>query len=147
MELNDIIKASLQLSKKDKTRLVNEILASMSSKDGRKMPVYRALEVFGEAYRRFKGTEYSVGKADYRWMKELLLCLESKLREKSVAVTDAVLTDNLNAFLTAVKNMSNTWYFDNRFTPEGLAKDFHKIYGNISTRNTYERTKSAFDYL
>ena len=147
MELNDIIKSALQLSKKDKTRLVNEILASMSSKDGRTMPVYGALEVFGEAYRRFKGTEYCVGKADYRWMKELLICLESKLTEKSVTVTDVVLTDNLNAFLTAVKNMANTWYFDNRFTPEGLAKDFHKIYSNIIKGNAYERTKTAFDYL
>ena len=37
--VKDIIKASLQLSKKDKVLLVNEVLASMSSKQGRAMPV------------------------------------------------------------------------------------------------------------
>ena len=46
--VKDIIKASLQLSKKDKMLLVNEVLASMSSKQGRTMPVYRALETFGK---------------------------------------------------------------------------------------------------
>ena len=48
MELNEIIKEALNLPKKDKTKLINELLASMSNKDGKTMPVYRALEVFGE---------------------------------------------------------------------------------------------------
>ena len=69
--VKDIIKASLQLSKKDKMLLVNEVLASMSSKQGRTMPVYRALETFGKAYKLFKGTDYTISKADFRWMKEL----------------------------------------------------------------------------
>lgn len=150
MEVKDIIKAALQLSKKDKTLLVNEVLVSMSSKCGRTMPVYRGLEVFGETYRRFKGTDYSIGKADFRWMKELLVCIHDKLAagvEDISTVGDDDIILNLNAFLTAVKQMQNAWYYNNRFTPEGLAKDFHKIYSNISTRNTYERTKTAFDYL
>ena len=62
MELNEIIKEALNLPKKDKTKLINELLASMSNKDGKTMPVYRALEVFGERYKRFKGTEYRLGK-------------------------------------------------------------------------------------
>lgn len=148
--VKDIIKASLQLSKKDKMLLVNEVLASMSSKSGRTMPVYRALEVFGEAYRRFKGTEYCIGKADFRWMKILLERIHDKIVggiDDTSPMTDNVIIDNLNAFLTAVRQMQNAWYFDNRFTPEGLAKDFDKIYGNIYRKGSYERTKSAFDYL
>ncbi len=150
METRDIIKAALQLSKKDKTLLVNEVLASMSSKNGRTMPVYVALEVFGEAYRRFKGTEYSIGKADFRWMKELLNRIYDKMVagiDGTASISDDDIIANLNAFLTAVRKMQNAWYFDNRFTPEGLAKDFDKIYGNIYKRGSYERTKSAFDYL
>ena len=148
--VKDIIKASLQLSKKDKMLLVNEVLASMSSKQGRPMPVYRALETFGKAYKLFKGTDYAIGKADFRWMKELLNRIHEKIVnsvDDTMSVTDDDIIDNLNVFLTAVKQLSNTWYFDNRFTPEGLAKDFDKIYGNINKRNGYDRTKSAFDYL
>lgn len=148
--VKDIIRASLQLSKKDKVLLVNEVLASMSSKQGRTMPVYRALETFGKAYKLFKGTDYTISKADFRWMKELLNRLHEKIVssiDDTISVTDDDIIDNLNVFLTAVKQMQNTWYFDNRFTPEGLAKDFDKIYGNIYKRNSYDRTKSAFDYL
>lgn len=139
--VKDIIKASLQLSKKDKMLLVNEVLASMSSKQGRTMPVYRALETFGKAYKLFKGTDYTISKADFRWMKELLNRLHEKIVsgiDDAISVTDDDIIDNLNVFLTAVKQMQNTWYFDNRFTPEGLAKDFDKIYGNIHKRNSYE---------
>lgn len=148
MELNEIIKEALNLPKKDKTKLINELLASMSNKDGKTMPVYRALEVFGERYKHFKGTEYRLGKVDFKWMKELLSQIEQKMIENPpVIITDDLLVDTLDAFLTSVRNMPNQWYFANRFTPEGLSKDFQKIYGNISNRSSYERTKTAFDYL
>ncbi len=148
MELNEMIKEAVKLSKKDKTKLINELLASMSNKDEKAMPVYRALEVFCETYKRFKGTEYRLGKVDFKWMKELLLQIKQKMIENPpVIITDDLLVDTLGAFLTSVRNMPNQWYFDNRFTPEGLSKDFQKIYGNLFKKNSYERTKTAFDYL
>ena len=139
MELAELINEALKLTKKDKMRLVNEVLVSMSSKDGRKMPVYRALEVFGDVYRRFKNTEYNISKPDYKWMHDLLLKIETKVLERQQCefIDDDALIDNLKAYLTAVRNMSNSWYFANRFTPEGLSKDFQKIYGNISNRSSY----------
>ena len=148
MELNELINEALKLTKKDKTKLINELLASMSDKDSNPMPVYRALEVFGETYKRFKGTAYCLGKADLKWMKELLCQIKQKMIENPpVIITDDLLVDTLCAFLASVRNMPNQWYFENRFTPEGLSKDFQKIYGNLFKKNSYERTKTAFDYL
>ena len=132
MELAELINEALKLTKKDKTKLINELLASMSDKDSNPMPVYRALEVFGETYKRFKGTEYRLGKVDFKWMKELLCQIKQKMIENPpVIITDDLLVDTLCAFLASVRNMPNQWYFDNRFTPEGLSKDFQKIYGNL----------------
>ncbi|MBR6774573.1 MAG: hypothetical protein IKM23_02515 [Bacteroidales bacterium] len=147
MKLEELIKEAVKLPKKDKTRIINALLESMSNKEGRTLPVYLALDCFCKTYKQFKGTEYRLSKADFRWMKELLLCIESKLNERHVYNNDYALLNNLDAFLTAVKNMPNKWYFDNRFTPEGLSKDFDKIYGNIFKNNAYGRTKTAFDYL
>ena len=147
MELEELIEWALKLPKKDKIRIINELLESMSNKEGRTLPIYHALDYFCRIYKYFKGTEYRLSKSDFRWMKELLLCLDSKLNEKHVCNNDQALLNNLDVFLSAVRNMPNKWYFDNRFTPEGLSKDFDKIYGNIVKSNNYERTKTAFDYL
>ena len=153
MDLNEIINEALKLPKKDKTRLINAVLESMNGKksDGFVYPVFRALEDFKARYMEYKGTDYTSTKADFRWMKQLLEQIHQKTiegqKEDTVVITPDTLISNLNAFLKAVKQLNNTWYFDNRFTPEGLAKDFEKIYGNLKQNNSYERAKRACDYL
>ncbi len=152
MDLNEIINESLKLTKKDKTQLVNAVLESMSNKKtGFKFPVFRALEDFKARYMEFKGTGYTPAKADFKWMKELLARIHEKTVEgqnqNTMVVTEDILIGNLNAFLKAVKQLNNKWYFDNRFTPEGLAKDFEKIYSNLKQMNSNERAKRACDYL
>lgn len=152
MDLTEIINEALKLTKKDKTRLINTLLESMSGKgDGFKYPVFRALEDFKARHMEYKGTGYTGTKADFKWMKQLLEHIHEKTIEgqnqDTLVVTEDILIGNLNAFLKAVKTLKNTWYFDNRFTPEGLAKDFEKIYANIKQNNSYERAKRACDYL
>ncbi|MBQ3844748.1 MAG: hypothetical protein II817_07230 [Bacteroidales bacterium] len=153
MDLTEIINEALKLPQKDKTRLINAVLESMNGKqsDGFVYPVFRALEDFKARYMEYKGTDYTGTKADFRWMKQLLEQIHQKTiegqKEDTVVITPDTLISNLNAFLKAVKQLKNTWYFDNRFTPEGLAKDFEKIYGNLKQNNSYERAKRACDYL
>lgn len=152
MDLNEIINEALKLTKKDKTRLINTLLESMSGKgDGFKYPVFRALEDFKARHMEYKDTGYTGTKADFKWMKQLLERIHEKTIEgqnrDTLVVTEDMLIGNLNAFLKAVKTLKNTWYFDNRFTPEGLAKDFEKVYSQIKQQNGYERAKRACDYL
>jgi len=152
MDLNEIINEALRLPKKDKTRLINALLESMSGKGGGFVyPVFRALEDFRARHMEFKGTGYTGTKADFKWMRQLLELIYAKTVEGqsngTLVVTEDILIGNLNAFLKAVKTLKNTWYFDNRFTPEGLAKDFEKIYSQIKQQNGYERAKRACDYL
>lgn len=151
MDLTEIINEALKLTKKDKTRLINTLLESMSGKADFRYPVFRALEDFRARHMEYKGTGYTGTKADFRWMKQLLEHILDKTVEgqskDTVVVTEDILVSNLNAFLKAVKTLKNTWYFDNRFTPEGLAKDFEKIYANLKQNNSYERAKRACDYL
>ena len=152
MDLNEIINEALKLTKKDKTQLVNAVLESMSNKKtGFKFPVFRALEEFKARHMEYKSTGYTGTKADFRWMQQLLEHILDKTVEgqskDTVVVTEDILVSNLNAFLKAVKQLDNKWYFANRFTPEGLAKDFEKIYANIKQNNSYERAKRACDYL
>lgn len=153
MDLTEMINEALKLPQKDKTRLINAVLESMNGKksDGFVYPVFRALEDFKARYMEYKGTDYTGTKADFRWMKQLLEQIHQKTiegqKEDTVVITPDTLISNLNAFLKAVKQLKNTWYFDNRFTPEGLAKDFEKIYGNLKQNNSYERAKRACDYL
>lgn len=148
-----MINEALKLPQKDKTRLINAVLESMNGKksDGFVYSVFRALEDFKARYMEYKGTDYTGTKADFRWMKQLLEQIHQKTiegqKEDTVVITPDTLISNLNAFLKAVKQLKNTWYFDNRFTPEGLAKDFEKIYGNLKQNNSYERAKRACDYL
>lgn len=153
MDLTEMINEALKLPQKDKTRLINAVLESMNGKksDGFVYSVFRALEDFKARYMEYKGTDYTGTKADFRWMKQLLEQIHQKTiegqKEDTVVITPDTLISNLNAFLKAVKQLKNTWYFDNRFTPEGLAKDFEKIYGNLKQNNSYERAKRACDYL
>ena len=153
MELTELINEALKLSKNDKTRLMNAILESMNGKknDGFVYPVFRALEDFKARYLEYKGTSYTGTKADFKWMKQLLESIHEKVlegqREETMVIDENSIISFLNAFLKAVKELKNTWYFDNRFTPEGLAKDFEKIYGNLKQNNSYERAKRACDYL
>lgn len=152
MELTEIIREALELPKKDKMRLVSVVLESTSNKTtGLRLPVFRALEEFKARHMEYKRTGYTGTKADFRWMRLLLEHIYEKTVEgrqpDMAAVDDDVIIGNLNAFLKAVKDMPNKWYFSNRFTPEGLAKDFEKIYGNLKQANSYERAKRACDYL
>lgn len=153
MDLNEIINEALKLTKKDKTRLINAVLESMNGKksDGFVYPVFRALEDFKARYMEYKGTSYRETKADFKWMRQLLESIHEKIidgqHKETMVIDENTLISNLNAFLKAVKQLKNTWYFDNRFTPEGLAKDFEKIYGNLKQNNSYERAKRACDYL
>lgn len=152
MDLNEIINEALKLTKKDKMQLISTVLESMSNKKtGFKFPVFRALEEFKARHMEYKGTGYTGTKADFRWMQQLLEHILDKTVEgqskDTVVVTEDILVSNLNAFLKAVKQLDNKWYFANRFTPEGLAKDFEKIYANIKQTNSYERAKRACDYL
>ena len=154
MELTEIINEALKLPKKDKTKLVNAVLESMSGKGnaaGFVFPVFRALNDFCTLHMEFKGTGYKTTKADFRWMKQLLEHIYEKIIEgqqpDTIVIDENIIMGNLNAFLKAVKDMSNKWYYVNRFTPEGLAKDFEKIYGNLKQVNSYERAKRACEYL
>ena len=154
MELTEIINEALKMPKKDKAGLINAVLESMSDKAGSAgmvFPVFRALNDFCARHMEFKGTGYKTSKADFRWMRLLLEHIYGKTIEGrqpgTAVVDDDVIIGNLNAFLKAVKDMPNKWYFSNRFTPEGLAKDFEKIYGNLKQANSYERAKRACDYL
>lgn len=151
MDLTEIINEALKLTKKDKTRLINTLLESMSGKADFRYPVFRALEDFKARHMEYKGTGYTGTKADFKWMKQLLEHIHEKTIEGQnqdiLVVTEDMLIGNLNAFLKAVKQLDNKWYFANRFTPEGLAKDFEKIYANIKQNNNYERAKRACDYL
>lgn len=153
MDLTEIINEALKLPQKDKTRLINAVLESMNGKksDGFVYPVFRALEDFKARYMEYKGTSYRETKADFKWMRQLLESIHEKIiegqHEETMVIDENTLISNLNAFLKAVKQLKNTWYFDNRFTPEGLAKDFEKIYGNLKQNNSYERAKRACNYL
>lgn len=153
MEITELINEALKLSKNDKTRLMNAILESMNGKksDGFVYPVFRALEDFKARYMEYKGTSYTGTKADFKWMKQLLEHIHEKTieaqAEQCLVIPPDIIIANLNGFLKAVKQLKNRWYFDNRFTPEGLAKDFEKIYGNLKQNNSYERAKRACDYL
>lgn len=160
MTVTEIYKETLGLGKRDKIDLVNRILASI--KDTAKptpeqddnvpaMPVYEGLEAFAEIYRAKNSVSYTTGKfsgADYKNMKELLWKIEERIVESGTAiVNDALRIGNLKVFLTAVCEMKNQWYFENRFNPYGLNNDFEKIYRNLVNNSGHARRKAAFDYL
>ena len=147
-----------RMSSRDKIKLVNLIMASMTDAKrettGREtpMPVYEGLRVFDEVYRAKKGVSYAPnGKfqaADFKNMKELLVKISDRISENGKElVTDALRIGNLKLFLEAVAKMKNDWYFKNRFTPYGLNHDFEQIYSNLKNDSDHGRRKAAFDYL
>lgn len=160
MTTEEIYRAACLLGKTDKMKLVNMILSSLSEKKPRSemtddptpmMPVHEAMCVFNAFVYSAKGVRYSpnglFSNIDYRHMKELLLKINERMMEACVPVIDdAGRIEALKAFLQSVKDMSNTWYFDNRFTPAGLNTDFDKIYIALKTQRNHGQ-QSAFSYL
>ncbi len=145
-----------QMSKTDKIKLVNLILASITDAKneptGVPMPVYEGLYVFAEIYQQKKGVSYAPsGKfqaADFKNMRELLVKIGDRLSEGGTeVVTDALRIGNLKMFLEAVCKMKNQWYFENRFNPYGLNNAFETIYANLVNNSDHARRKAAFDYL
>lgn len=156
MNTKELIEEALKLPKKEKTALINALLQSMSAgkpeSDGSKMSVYRALFRFSNLYRELKGTEYSdcFTPENFRWMKDILNRIIRKTAEgmtsESAVITDEIVMSNFEAYVRAVAAMPNRWYFENRFTPSGLSRDFEKIYSQLKS-NSYDRAKRACDYL
>lgn len=150
MNKSEIITAALALPKKDKTEVINAILASMSEKKAeRKMPTGAAMEVFKRSYIKHKGTSFGVmTPAHFAALRQLLLKIEAKILETGkTMVTDSELVDNFQAYLHQVVAMPNRWYFENRFTPDALNRDFEKIYGNIKQNSSNDRYQRSCDYL
>jgi len=156
MELKEITDEALKLPKKEKTALINALLESMSAKgtdDGSpKMPVFQALDTFGKVYRELKGTDLTdlMSKRNFGTMKKLLTAILQKIVEGSsgdIVVSSQTLVLNLESLMRAVAAMPNRWYFENRFTPDGMATDFDKIYSQIKNNSGHERAKRACDYL
>lgn len=157
MNTKELIEEALKLPKKEKNALINALLQSMSGRkpeaDEPKMPVYRALFRFSNLYRELKGTEYSgcFTPENFRWTKDILDRIFRKAAEgagaETAVITDEIVMSNFEAYVRAVAAMPNRWYFENRFTPAGLSRDFEKIYSQIKSNNGHERAKRAFDYL
>ncbi len=154
--MEGIMDTVAQMSKTDKIKLVNLILASIkdakNEPTGVPMPVYEGLYVFAEIYQQKKGVSYAPsGKfqaADFKNMRELLVKIGDRLSEGGTeVVTDALRIGNLKMFLEAVCKMKNQWYFENRFNPYGLNNAFETIYANLVNNSDHARRKAAFDYL
>lgn len=160
MTLEEIYRATCLYGKTDKMKLVNMILSSLTEKKPRSettdhpaptMPVHEAMCVFNAFVYSAKNVRYSpnglFSNVDYRHMKELLLKINERMVEACVPVIDdAGRIEALKAFLQSVKEMNNTWYYDNRFTPAGLNTDFDKIYIALKTQRNHGK-QAAFDYL
>lgn len=160
MTTEEIYRAACLLSKTDKMKLVNMILGSLNEKIPRKellddntpaYPVHEAMCVFDSYVLKAKGVRYSPNglykNIDYKHMRELLVKLEERMVESGVVIIDDdKRIETLKAFLQSVKDMRNTWYFDNRFTPAGLNTDFEKIYIALKTQRNHGQ-QSAFSYL
>ena len=154
--MEGIMDTVAQMSKTDKIKLVNLILASITDAKneptGVPMPVYEGLYVFAEIYQQKKGVSYAPsGKfqaADFKNMRELLVKIGDRLSEGGTElVTDAMRIGSLKMFLQAVCAMKNQWYFENRFNPYGLNHDFENIYTNLKNNSDHARRKAAFDCL
>ncbi len=154
--MEGIMDTVAQMSKTDKIKLVNLILASITDAKneptGVPMPVYEGLYVFAEIYQQKKGVSYAPsGKfqaADFKNMRELLVKIGDRLSEGGTElVTDALRIGSLKMFLQAVCAMKNQWYFENRFNPYGLNHDFENIYTNLKNNSDHARRKAAFDCL
>ena len=154
--MEGIMDTVAQMSKTDKIKLVNLILASMTDAKnepkGVPMPVYEGLYVFAEIYQQKKGVSYApsgkFSSADFKNMRELLVKIGDRLSEGGTElVTDALRIGSLKMFLQAVCAMKNQWYFENRFNPYGLNHDFENIYTNLKNNSDHARRQAAFDCL
>ena len=159
LSIEEIYKETRQLAKTDRLKLVNMILSGLNEKKAKPtteekdpvMPVHEALWTFNNFVYSAKGVRYSVNgifqNRDYKHMHELLLKLEARMIEAGVAlIDDNKRIETLKAFLQAVRDMSNTWYYKIRFTPYGLDTDFDKIYIELQTQRNHGQ-QSAFRYL
>lgn len=160
MTLEEIYREACQYGKNDKMRLVNMILSSLNERKAGPeladdatppLPVHEAMCVFNAYVYREKGVRYSpngiFSNLDYKHMKELLAKLDVRMTEAGVElIDDDKRIETLRAFLQAVREMRNSWYFDNRFTPAGLNADFDKIYMALKTQRNHGQ-QSAFNYL
>lgn len=160
MTLEEIYREACQYGKNDKMRLVNMILGSITEKKPRQemtdgstptFPVHQAMRVFDGFVKKSKGISYSPNglykNLDYKHMRELLEKLEERMVESGVVlIDDEKRIETLRSFLHAIREMRNTWYFDNRFTPAGLNTDFEKIYIALKTQRNHGQP-AAFDYL
>lgn len=160
MTLEEIYREACLYGKNEKMRLVNMILSSLNERKTRPemtddatppLPVHEAMCVFNAFVYNAKGVRYSpkgtFSNLDYKHMKELLAKLDVRMTEAGVAlIDDDKRIETLRAFLQAVREMRNSWYFDNRFTPAGLNTDFDKIYMALKTQRNHGQ-QSAFDYL
>lgn len=160
MTTEEIYRAACPLGKNDKMRLVNMILGSLNERKPRPemtdentpaYPVHQAMCVFDAYVLKAKGVRYSPNglykNLDYKHMRELLVKLEERMVESGVVmIDDDKRIETLRAFLHAVREMRNTWYFDYRFTPAGLNTDFEKIYIALKTQRNHGQ-QSAFSYL
>lgn len=160
MSIEEIYRAACLLGKTDKMKLVNMILGSITEKKPRQemtdgstptFPVHQAMRVFDSFVKKSKGISYSPNglykNLDYKHMRELLEKLEERMVESGVVlIDDEKRIETLRSFLHAVREMRNTWYFDNRFTPAGLNTDFEKIYIALKTQRNHGQP-AAFDYL
>lgn len=147
MTTQEIITAANELSKKDKTAVINALLASMSEKKAeRKMPTAAAMRTFQRVYAQYKHCDFgALSPAHFAALRQLLLKIEEKMLENGIdQISDTELVQNFEAFLRAVATMQNAWYFDNRFTPDALNRDFVIIYGNLRQQNT---ARNAYNCL
>lgn len=160
MSVEEIYREAYLLGKTERMKLVNMILSSIAEKKPRTemtedstpaFPVHQAMRVFDSFVYNSKGVRYSPNglykNIDYKYMRELLMKLEERMVESGVEVIDDdKRIETLRSFLQAVKDMRNTWYYDNRFTPAGLNADFNKIYIALKTQHNHGQ-QSAFSYL
>ena len=169
MNVDEIYNAAYLLTKTEKIRLVNRILADIGKANGRGLRdtlnqteedhrknnvVLKGMRAFEEVYEAKKHTAYIRTKADWAPMKALLEKISEKVAEtlppidgKTQVVDDRVRIDALRQFLEAVSQMKNDWYFKSAFTPMMLNSKFNQIYSELLNNSDHGRRKAAFDYL
>ena len=171
MNVDEIYNAAYLLTKTEKIRLVNRILADIGKANGRGLHdslgqeateenhrknnvVLKGMRAFEEVYEAKKHTAYIRTKADWAPMKALLEKISEKVAEtlppidgKPQVVDDRVRIDALRQFLEAVSQMKNDWYFKSAFTPMMLNSKFNQIYSELLNNSDHARQQAAFDYL
>ena len=142
MDVKEIMEHIRPLTKKQKAEIVKQTIAMMAGKD----PVFIALERWSAVYLDLKHCRYGGVRympADYRGMKSLLQTLRDRLGDDA---DDDKLLGNMEALMRATAQLQNQWYYQNRFTPAGLASDFEKIY-SLANQKRHDNGKNAFSYL